>query len=118
MHQIIRHVAAWLVAISLPWAAAGCRSSQDDSDAPEASDDSAENGHALHGWWCSEHGVPEVECSLCSADAARQFKEAGDWCDEHHRAASQCFVCDPARADAYAALYEAKYHEPPPARAE
>ena len=67
------------------------------------------------GWWCVEHGIPEEECSMCSADAAKAFREKGDWCEEHNRAESQCFQCDPARADKFAALYEAKYGKKPPA---
>ena len=70
------------------------------------------------GWWCVEHGVPEEECSICSSDAAKAFREKGDWCEEHHRAESQCFKCDPARADKFAALYEAKYGKKPPAATE
>ncbi len=66
------------------------------------------------GWWCVEHGVPEEECSMCSAKAAADFKAKGDWCDEHHRAKSQCFICDPTQAEKYAALYEAKFGKEPP----
>jgi hypothetical protein len=72
------------------------------------------NGHDHGGWWCVEHGVPEEECSMCSAKAADAFKAKGDWCEQHNRAASQCFVCDPSRADKFAKLYTAKFgHEPP-----
>jgi cobalt-zinc-cadmium efflux system membrane fusion protein len=66
------------------------------------------------GWWCNEHGVPEEECSICSSKAAADFKKKGDWCKEHNRAESQCFLCSPARADKYAALYEAKFGKKPP----
>ncbi len=72
-----------------------------------------------HGdWWCAEHGVPEEECSLCSAKAAEKFKAKGDWCTEHNRAESQCFLCDPSRAEKFAKLYEAKYGHAPPERQE
>lgn len=67
------------------------------------------------GWWCKEHGIPEAECSMCSAAYAKECKEKGDWCAEHNRAESQCFLCDPSRADKFAKLYEAKYGEKPPA---
>lgn len=67
------------------------------------------------GWWCAEHGIPEEECSMCSASAAKDFKAKGDWCDEHSRAKSQCFQCDPSLAGKYAKLYEAKYGKKPPA---
>ena len=66
------------------------------------------------GWWCSEHGVPEAECSICSSKAAADFKKKNDWCKEHNRAESQCFICDPSRAEKYAALYEAKFGKKPP----
>ena len=79
----------------------------------EASHDDHE-GHDHSGWWCAEHGVPEEECSLCSASAAEGFKEKGDWCQEHDLADSQCFVCHPELEAKFAARYEAKYGEKPP----
>jgi hypothetical protein len=66
-------------------------------------------------WWCDEHGMPEDECSMCSAKVAKACKANGDWCKEHDRAKSQCFICDPALREKYAARYRAKYgKEPPP----
>jgi hypothetical protein len=71
--------------------------------------------HDHSGWWCDEHGIPEEECSLCSAKVAAEFKKKGDWCEEHDRAMSQCFLCDPKLKEKYAAKYRAKYgKEPPP----
>lgn len=70
------------------------------------------------GWWCVEHAIPEEVCSMCSASAAKEFKEKGDWCEEHNRAESQCFVCDPTRAEKFSKLYEAKYGKEPPAAIE
>ena len=67
------------------------------------------------GWWCNAHGIPEDQCSMCSAKAAKEFKADGDWCEEHNRAESQCFKCDASRADKFANLYEAKYGKRPPA---
>ena len=67
------------------------------------------------GWWCKAHGIPEDQCSMCSAKAAKEFKADGDWCEEHNRAESQCFKCDASRADKFANLYEAKYGKQPPA---
>ena len=67
------------------------------------------------GWWCKEHAIPEEVCSMCSASAAKDFKEKGDWCEEHNRAKSQCFKCDPTQAEKYAKRYEAKYGKAPPA---
>ncbi len=66
-------------------------------------------------WWCTEHGIPEDECSMCSKKVARECKDRGDWCDKHDRALSQCFLCNPRRKEFYAAKYRAKYgKEPPP----
>jgi hypothetical protein len=70
--------------------------------------------HDHSGWWCDEHGVPEAECSMCSARAAAEFKKKGDWCKKHDRAKSQCFICDPSLEAKYAARYEAKYGKKPP----
>ncbi len=67
------------------------------------------------GWWCAEHGIPEAECSMCSASYAKECKAKGDWCAEHNRAESQCFICAPARAEKFAKLYEAKFGKKPPA---
>lgn len=70
--------------------------------------------HDHSGWWCDEHGVPEAECSMCSAKVAAAFKKKGDWCEKHDRAKSQCFLCDPSLEAKYAARYEAKYGKKPP----
>ncbi len=78
----------------------------------------ADAGHNLGGFWCSEHGVPEADCSMCSSVAAAKFKEKGDWCEEHDRAESQCFKCDPSRAEKFVKLYVAKTGKQPPKRAE
>ena len=74
-----------------------------------------EASEAAHGgWWCAEHGVPEEECSMCSAKVAEACKAKGDWCKEHNRAESQCFICHPEKEAEFAALYEAKYGKKPP----
>lgn len=71
--------------------------------------------HDHSGWWCDEHGIPEAECSMCSAKVAKELKAKGDWCDKHDRAKSQCFICDPKLKEQFAAKYRAKYgKEPPP----
>jgi hypothetical protein len=70
--------------------------------------------HDHSGWWCDEHGVPEEECSMCSAKVAKAFKDKGDWCKEHDRAKSQCFICDPSLRERYAAKHRAKYGKEPP----
>ena len=71
--------------------------------------------HDHSGWWCGEHGLPEAECSMCSAKAEAAFKAKGDWCDEHLRAKSQCFLCDPKLKEKFAAIYRAKEGKDPPA---
>ena len=81
-------------------------------DAPAAT--VAAHGHDHHGWWCDEHGVPEGECSMCSAKVAKAFQDKGDWCKEHDRAKSQCFICDPSLREKYAATYRAKNGKEPP----
>ncbi|MGE3805331.1 MAG: RND transporter [Gemmataceae bacterium] len=79
-------------------------------------DDKSAKADSKHsGWWCEEHGIPEEECSMCSAKVAADFKKKGDWCDKHDRALSQCFVCNPKQQEFYAAKYKAKFgKEPPP----
>ncbi len=74
----------------------------------------AKSGQDHSGWWCDEHGVPEAECSMCSANVAAEFKKKGDWCEKHDRARSQCFICDPSLEAKFAARYEAKYGKKPP----
>ncbi|HJZ58431.1 MAG TPA: hypothetical protein VKE74_26045 [Gemmataceae bacterium] len=70
--------------------------------------------HDHSGWWCDEHGVPEDECSMCSAKVAKEFKAKGDWCEKHDRAKSQCFICDPSLKDKFAVQYRAKEGKEPP----
>jgi len=57
--------------------ASGCsqQATDADADAPtgevtEASHDDHDHDDDHSGWWCTEHGIPEEQCSLCSADAA------------------------------------------------
>ncbi len=77
--------------------------------------DHGKHEHDHSGWWCGEHGLPEAECSMCSAKAEAAFKAKSDWCDEHRRAKSQCFICDPKLKEKFAALYRAKEGKDPPA---
>ena len=96
---------------------AGCGQTDNDeqgtsSQPNQVSGELSSDDHS--GWWCAGHGVPEEECSLCSAKAADRFKAQGDWCEEHSRAESQCFICNPEGAEKYVALYEAKYGKKPP----
>jgi hypothetical protein len=79
-------------------------------------DGKASSGTEAHGWWCSEHGVPEDMCSLCSAEAAEKLKKEGDWCKIHDRALSQCFKCDPSKYEKFEAMYMAKFNGKKPER--
>ena len=119
--MVFRHVSGWFVAPSLLIAVflvAGCGEMSEEAKVdPESAraeiPEKAENdGHS--GWWCVGHGIPEEVCSLCSSEAADEFKKAGDWCDEHDRADSQCFICNPERQAKFAAQYEAKFGRKPP----
>ena len=56
------------------------------AESHEGHDHAEGDDHDHGGWWCVEHGIPEEECSMCSAKAADEFKEKGDWCEEHNRA--------------------------------
>lgn len=94
--------------------AIGCGQQPSDATSTEGSTEVSESAHNHGGWWCTEHGIPEEDCSMCSTKAADDFKAKGDWCEEHNRAESQCFQCDPTRAEKFAQLYEAKFGHAPP----
>jgi hypothetical protein len=96
----------------------GCGPRGEVEPAPSPSTGTASAGRDHGGWWCVEHGVPETDCTMCSPAAATAAKDRGDWCREHERADTQCFVCHPELEAKFAALYEAKYGEKPPARSE
>ena len=103
----------WCVILITGLGVVGCSKSADDT-APAATEQVTESGHTHDDWWCSEHGVPEAECALCDVKLVAEFRAQGDWCSEHNRPDSQCFVCHPEKEAEFAALYEAKYGEPPP----
>ena len=48
-----------------------------------------------HEDWCSEHEVPESQCTQCDPSLAAAFKATGDWCEEHGLPESQCRKCNP-----------------------
>ena len=115
--------ALFVVALGFPvLMSSGCGSDKDAASQPSSSADPVSDesdhdtvaSHDLHGWWCTEHGVPESECALCDTTLVAAFKDKGDWCDEHNRPDSQCFTCDPDKFDTFAARYEAKFGEQPP----
>ena len=74
----------------------------------------AEPAGVGHDWWCDEHGVKEVECSMCSSKVAKACKRDGNWCELHQRAQNQCFICDPKLEAKFAAEYVAKFNKQPP----
>ncbi len=93
----------------------GAAKDKDKGTAVAKGGDDKKDGDSKHsGWWCDEHGVPEGECSMCSAKVAKAFQDKGDWCKEHERAKSQCFICDPKLKEKYVAQYRAKYGKEPP----
>jgi hypothetical protein len=103
----------WIFVV--PVLALGCSSAEPGGPAKPKPAAVAQKADDHSGWWCAEHGIPEEECSMCSAKVAREAKAKGDWCKEHDRAKSQCFICDPSLKEKYAAKYRAKYGtEPPP----
>ena len=122
--NMFNRVAMLSLLFALGCMASGCNQGTDGGNADETSNTTTRQDDSLvevddhSGWWCAPHGVPEEECSMCSASAAAKFKEKGDWCEEHNRAKSQCFICDPSLADKYVKLYEAKFGKQPPPRAE
>jgi hypothetical protein len=114
---------AWLsVALFAGLLAVGCNNPTDPtgpSKTPAAKDAGKAVAEAKKvddhsGWWCDEHGVPEDECSMCSAKVAKAAKAKGDWCEKHDRAKSICFICDPSLKEKYAAKYVAKFGKQPP----
>ncbi|MCA9120720.1 MAG: RND transporter [Planctomycetaceae bacterium] len=120
MKSMLFKQTALLSIFALAVVVGGCSQQGSSSSTPVANASHVEHeghdhGDESHGgWWCVEHGVPEEDCSMCSAKAADNFKAKGDWCEEHSRAESQCFICEPSRAEKFAKLYVAKVgHEPP-----
>lgn len=67
-----------------------------------ASTTTADAGHAAEGVkpgshedWCTEHAVPESQCTLCNPSLTAAFKATSDWCDEHGLPESHCLKCNP-----------------------
>ncbi len=48
-----------------------------------------------HEDWCSEHEVPESQCTRCNKELIPAFKASNDWCAEHGLPESQCRACNP-----------------------
>lgn len=92
----------------------GCGDPAKAPPAAEAHDHAHDHGHSHDAWWCSEHGVPEHLCGICSPKVAKEMKKKKDWCSKHDRPDSQCFICHPEYKEHFIALYEAKYNKKPP----
>jgi membrane fusion protein, heavy metal efflux system len=45
--------------------------------------------------WCTEHRVPESECTVCHPELKERFKADGNWCGEHDVPESHCRNCNP-----------------------
>jgi len=45
--------------------------------------------------WCTEHSVPESECTQCNPSLIDNFKATGDWCGGHGIPESHCRLCNP-----------------------
>lgn len=82
----------------------GCSKEEAPSKAAPAAEkkESAAKGHAptgvkpgSHEDWCSEHEVPESQCTRCNPDLVPAFKATNDWCPEHGLPESQCKICNP-----------------------
>jgi hypothetical protein len=106
----------WLLGVFAPavLVLAGCGQDAPKSDQKEPEKKAEKKNDDHSGWWCDEHGIPEGECSMCSAKVAKACKAKGDWCEKHDRAKSQCFICDPSLKEKYAAKYRAEYGKEPP----
>jgi hypothetical protein len=48
-----------------------------------------------HEDWCSEHAVPESQCTRCNSALIPAFKATNDWCEDHGLPESQCLKCNP-----------------------
>ncbi len=44
--------------------------------------------------WCSEHRVPESQCTKCNPKLIESFKASGDWCGGHDVPESHCYLCN------------------------
>ncbi|GMV17562.1 MAG: hypothetical protein IPM35_01435 [Myxococcales bacterium] len=65
--------------------------------APSTSPQHAQAGAkpGSHEDWCTEHDVPESQCTLCNPSLSAAFKATGDWCAEHGLPESHCRKCHP-----------------------
>jgi hypothetical protein len=124
MKVIFKSVVALMFALVLVLVGSGCGSQgttgqqakldpkkDENNKKDERKDDTSEDG-----WWCIDHGIPELECSMCQADVEKKCRANNDWCEKHNRARSQCFKCEPGLKAKFDAMYREHYkgQEPPP----
>src|SRR5262245_56035619 len=107
-----RGIAALLVVAA--FVVTGCVRAPDKAGKDAAKDKPAVSTDKHEGWWCTAHGIPEDECSMCNPKMEAELKKKGDWCKEHDRVKSQCFFCDPKLREVYAAKHRAKLGTEPP----
>ncbi len=90
----------------------GCNSGQSDIHADAAGAETGHEGHSHapgeHGQavsagageteisnWCTEHSVPESECTKCNPALEAKFRASGNWCEGHGVPESHCRLCNP-----------------------
>ncbi len=82
----------------------GCGSQQADADSSEQLAQSetetpgytpVADGDDAELDWCTEHSVPESQCTRCNSSLIADFKETGDWCAGHDIPESHCRLCNP-----------------------
>ena len=91
-----------IVSISATLLTPGCSKQSAEQDSPPGTAQAAASAHApanvkpgSHEDWCTEHGVPESQCTRCNPELVAAFKATGDWCEEHGLPESQCLKCNP-----------------------
>jgi len=59
----------------------------------EATEVAATNDDILD--WCTEHAVPESQCTKCNPTLIETYKANNDWCAGHGLPESHCRLCNP-----------------------
>lgn len=95
-----RVLAMWCALMLALFTAGACNRHPAENTAQQSvSAQTYKGGPAAHpGDWCTEHGVPDSECTRCNAALIPQFQARHDWCDEHGMPDSQCPLCHPELA--------------------
>ena len=71
--QMFKSCAMFGLLAAIAVVGSGCGQATNDGGSEPAAQTSHEGeaGAGHDGWWCVEHGVPEEECSMCSAEGGR-----------------------------------------------